>query len=508
MKRTLAPWYFAFPWMDVGPLRYFAQNEQLRFLVRHTSPWTWWRAARRPVDSSDEAWSIAVEPALPSADEPPVGSRWSPRSRWRFASFVRLLWEYARRHDELGICELSEPQPGNPIPIEWRDRLVSLDLANTAIEVSAIARALGGRQPGSILEIGAGYGRTAYGLLHAYPDATYTVVDSAPALGVSYWYLSQLFPPERLQFLTPEQADAMVGDGTVDLALSVASFAELTPAEVHGHLEFLNNVASGGTVYLKQLTEPDAVDDVPLRFGDYPVPDTWQRLFSERCPVQTRFSQAAWQVQGPRAPEIIDRFHRLWYAAGASTSWSHTTWLGIDTIKFPFDLWIYQEIIAETRPDLIIETGTWSGGSALYLASLFDLFNHGEVVTIDLAHRDGRPDHPRITYIAGSSTDPAVFEPVRRLASGKRTMVILDSDHSRDHVAAELDLYSPLVSPGCFLIVEDSNVNGHPVHQRHGPGPMEALERFLPAHPEFEVDADRERLLITWNPSGFLRRRS
>ena len=86
-------------------------------------------------------------------------------------------------------------------------------------------------------------------------------------------------------------------------------------------------------------------------------------------------------------------------------------------------------------------------------------------------------------------------------------MVVLDSDHSAAHVKAELDLYSPLVTSGCYLIVEDTNVNGHPVYPLHGPGPMEALDQFLPAHPEFEVDASREKYMLTFNPRGYLRRR-
>ncbi len=86
-------------------------------------------------------------------------------------------------------------------------------------------------------------------------------------------------------------------------------------------------------------------------------------------------------------------------------------------------------------------------------------------------------------------------------------MVILDSDHSRDHVLRELELYSPLVTPGCYLVVEDTNVNGHPVSPEFGPGPMEAVEAFLETTNDFEVDRSREKLLLTFNPSGYLRRR-
>ncbi len=85
-------------------------------------------------------------------------------------------------------------------------------------------------------------------------------------------------------------------------------------------------------------------------------------------------------------------------------------------------------------------------------------------------------------------------------------MVILDSDHAQPHVSAELVAYRDIVSVGCYLIVEDTNVNGHPVHPEHGPGPMEALDGFLATNDDFVVDADRERFMMTLNPRGFLKR--
>ena len=112
-------------------------------------------------------------------------------------------------------------------------------------------------------------------------------------------------------------------------------------------------------------------------------------------------------------------------------------------LKNPLDLWIYQEILHRTRPDTIIETGTYEGGSALYLASVCDFLGHGQVVSIDVAAR-AQPEHPRITYIDGDSTDP---QTVAQANLGGRTMVVLDSDRSTDHVLAELRAYAPLVSP-------------------------------------------------------------
>ena len=203
----------------------------------------------------------------------------------------------------------------------------------------------------------------------------------------------------------------------------------------------------------------------------------------------------------------IDGFHRVYYDAWEKGQGSlDLSWFGYRAIKSPLDLWIYQEIIVEQRPDVIVECGTASGGSALFLASIFDLLDHGKVVTIDIAERPPMPRHPRIAWLHGSSVDPEIVAEVRRRTEGKRTMVILDSDHSEAHVAAELRAYRDIVSVGSLLIVEDTNVNGHPVLPDYGPGPMEALNSFIAENPDFEIDPSYERLILTMNPRGYLRR--
>jgi cephalosporin hydroxylase len=212
------------------------------------------------------------------------------------------------------------------------------------------------------------------------------------------------------------------------------------------------------------------------------------------------------------AQETVEAFHRLYYGLGAEGgTFKNTYWMGVLTQKLPLDLWIYQEILHETRPDLIVETGTYEGGSALYLASICDLLGRGRVMTIDITERgfsgNPRSEHPRIHYVLGSSTDEAVLDEVRKEAQGAEgVMVILDSDHSEKHVFRELEAYSPLVSPGHYLVVEDTNVNGNPVLPSFGPGPMEAVERFLSGTDAFEPDADREKFLLTFNPRGYLKR--
>jgi cephalosporin hydroxylase len=199
----------------------------------------------------------------------------------------------------------------------------------------------------------------------------------------------------------------------------------------------------------------------------------------------------------------VSRAHDVLYLSDA---WTDTRWLGAQALKNPLDLWVYQEIMVETRPEVIVETGTYRGGSALYLASICDLVGSGEVVSIDIeAIRDDYPAHPRITYLGGrSSTDADVLAEVRARAEGRPTLVILDSDHSQAHVEAELAAYADIVPVGCYLIVEDSNIGQ--IRKDLLPGPLEAIEAFLARTDEFEIDCKREKFLITQNPSGYLRR--
>lgn len=205
---------------------------------------------------------------------------------------------------------------------------------------------------------------------------------------------------------------------------------------------------------------------------------------------------------------IVDAFHRLYYderVEGRQTVL--LSWFGHRILKCPFDIWTYQEIVHETKPELIVECGTRYGGGALYLASLLDLRGGpGEVLTIDITAMKNRPVHPRIRYVMGSTLDPAIVARVREAAAGKRTMVILDSDHSATQVAAELAIYPELVSTGCYLIVDDANLGGHPVLPEHGPGPTEALDAWYPTQTDFVIDRSRERFMLSLNPRGFLKR--
>lgn len=148
------------------------------------------------------------------------------------------------------------------------------------------------------------------------------------------------------------------------------------------------------------------------------------------------------------------------------------------------------------------------GGSAYYFASLFDLLGKGRVVTIDILPIPSRPQHSRITYLLGSSTFEETLRQVRDgIHPGERVMVVLDSDHHADHVKREMEDYSPLVCSGCYLVVEDTDINGNPVLPGSGPGPNEAVHEFLGTHKDFVQDFSREYLGVTYFPGGWLKRK-
>jgi cephalosporin hydroxylase len=211
----------------------------------------------------------------------------------------------------------------------------------------------------------------------------------------------------------------------------------------------------------------------------------------------------------PSAQEVIDRFHKFFYD---SEVWKSTKWLGIPTAQNPNDAWIHQELIVRVKPDFIVETGTWNGGSAALWATILQQVNpQGRVITIDVKNFVSAAKNlpivkEKVEFLIGSSIDPTIVVKVEERVKGKTVMVILDSDHSKGHVLAEMKAYAPMVSKDSYLIVQDSNVNGHPVLANFGPGPMEAITEFLATNDQFRPDTDAERLLFTMHPKGYLKR--
>jgi cephalosporin hydroxylase len=218
------------------------------------------------------------------------------------------------------------------------------------------------------------------------------------------------------------------------------------------------------------------------------------------------------EVIGGDDPAPTD-YHVWYYGAGV---WKSTSWLGVRTLKSVSDMWNYQEIITALRPRLLVEFGTAYGGSALFFAGVLDgLELDYRVLTVDTlrARIDPRAiAHPRIEVMTASSTDPATAARITELKAAfpGPVFAILDSDHSAAHVGAELELITPLLDSGDYLVVEDSNLNGHPVMPGYGPGPFEAVEAYLDAHPgSYRRDEGREaKFGFTFAPGGFLVRKA
>lgn len=183
-------------------------------------------------------------------------------------------------------------------------------------------------------------------------------------------------------------------------------------------------------------------------------------------------------------------------------------WLGHDIIKTPQDCWIYQEIIFDTKPDVIIELGVMFGGATHFFASILDLIGGGEVIGIDISLAKAKPpENKRISYLEGGSTSPEILEQVQRKVAGKRVLVIADSDHEKTHVLGEIRAYAPFVNVGGYFVVEDSlnDVMGyHPVPNE---GPKAAAEVFLGETDNFVMDRRwGERYIMSLNPNGYLLR--
>jgi cephalosporin hydroxylase len=197
-------------------------------------------------------------------------------------------------------------------------------------------------------------------------------------------------------------------------------------------------------------------------------------------------------------------------------------WMGVPVIQYPQDLAAMQEIIWRTKPDLIVETGIARGGSLIFYASMLQLLGAGAVLGIDI---DIRPhnrkvieEHPmasRITMFEGSSVSEHMAERVRRFAADYHTiLVVLDSNHTHEHVLRELEFYAPLVTPGSYCVVFDTVIEDMPPGSFAdrpwdvGNNPKTAVRDYLRTHAEFEVDASIPRKLqLTAAPDGYLRRR-
>jgi cephalosporin hydroxylase len=239
-------------------------------------------------------------------------------------------------------------------------------------------------------------------------------------------------------------------------------------------------------------------------------------------PVQQFKSEVEDNIRALEADKDVQALSRIWMREVGRYKYTYNfTWLGRPVIQYPQDMFALQDIIWNTRPEVIVETGIAHGGSLIFHASMLELIGcGGKVVGVDIdirAHnRKAIEEHPmarRIELIQGSSIDPETVRAVReRVGDARRVLVILDSNHTHDHVLAELEMYSPLVQAGSYLIVYDTLVEDLPpefsTDRPWGPGnnPKTAVHAFLQSTDRFEIDERIEaQILITVAPHGYLR---
>jgi cephalosporin hydroxylase len=199
----------------------------------------------------------------------------------------------------------------------------------------------------------------------------------------------------------------------------------------------------------------------------------------------------------------------------------HFTWMGRPIIQYPQDMVAMQELIWKVQPDLIIETGVAHGGSLIYYASILELIGKGEVLGIDIdirehnrAEIEKHPMFKRIKLLQGSSISDEVMQEVKKISAGKKSvMVSLDSNHTHDHVLAELKLYAPFVTKDSYLIAFDTVVEDMPENfftdrpWGKGDNPKTAVHEFLKSNNDFIIDSSiQHKLLITVAPDGYLKR--
>jgi cephalosporin hydroxylase len=186
---------------------------------------------------------------------------------------------------------------------------------------------------------------------------------------------------------------------------------------------------------------------------------------------------------------------------------ARTRYCGVPTLKSPFDVWTYQELICYTKPDFVVEIGTFYGGSTLAIADILeDAGLPGIVVSVDRDHSHVHElvrKHKRVRLVQSDAV--TAYATVKDIVGEGNSMVIEDSLHSYDNTLGILRTYSPLVRLGCYLVVEDT-ICGHGL-EHTSTGAYEAVETFVSEDDRFQVDRDAEMFCLTWNPNGFLRRK-
>jgi putative sugar O-methyltransferase len=245
----------------------------------------------------------------------------SGMSRRRYAFivlFTRLIWQFAEYDMQHLLKDLEEPLAGAPLNIRYRNKLISQDLANTALEYYSIREhfAPNPEENPSICELGAGYGRDAFFFLKALPRCRYIIVDIPPALYIAQRYLSELFPNKRvfefrcfdsyeavesefseadIAFLLPHQA-ALLPDKSVDLFVNISSLHEMRPDQINAYMKLIDRLTRGYFYSKQWFKSVNPHDGVVIRAEDYPIPSTWRQLYFRPAKVQTMFFESMYTI--------------------------------------------------------------------------------------------------------------------------------------------------------------------------------------------------------------------
>ena len=240
-------------------------------------------------------------------------------------------------------------------------------------------------------------------------------------------------------------------------------------------------------------------------------------------PIRQFFAERKADIEAMGKDEEMRRMSLDWMVRADRYKYTYNfTWMGRPIIKFPSDIVIQQELMWTLKPDLVIETGIAHGGSILFSASMLELIGGpGEVVAVDIDIRphnrreiEAHPMFKRVTMIEGSSVATDIFEQVKARAKGKRcVMVLLDSNHTHEHVYQELKLYADLVTVGSYCILPDTFIEFFPKGYYSnrpwdvGNNPWTAMKKFLGERDDFAVDkAIGDKLMITEGIDGYLKR--
>lgn len=256
---------------------------------------------------------------ISSSSNPPL----SRIQTWSYVLITRLLWEYALRNDlKKELYLLDEPKVGNPPDIRIKNKIISQDLANSFLEYNAIfdSKKMDPSKIKTIIELGSGYGRTAYVFLKLMPHAKYILVDIPPALYIAQKYFSKIFPRKKIFkfqsfksfenvakefkeaqiiFILPHQLN-LLPQNYADLFINISSLHEMRPEQITYYFKLIKRLTHYYFYFKQWKISKIPYDKIIIRENDYPIPRNWRQIYWRQCKVQSRFFEALFQVKSTR----------------------------------------------------------------------------------------------------------------------------------------------------------------------------------------------------------------